>query len=228
MLVGIGADLIALDGSVTTLVDNPCNYGYGTTSFTTVNKDYGVFAGGDQKCYLLKYDKLITSINSTNNKQLIAPDPNFTNCFVRMNDNGGIIRDKDRHLLYLTIDSGSGINTYSLLINPGSEILSSTVINFFSPIDDHQEILNISFENSSIHYGYLYLIDVSDHINIIFTKITNHLMNNFVLLHNDLGVFVDDGQTARFLDTTLKFTKIGDATNFQSINHNLCLLTTKT
>lgn len=224
---GLGADLIALDGSVTTLVDNPYNYGYGTTSFTAINKDYGVFVGGDQKYYLLKSDKLITNINSTNNKQLIAPNPNFTNCFVRINDNGGIIHDKDGHLLYLTIDSSGGVNTYPLLINPGSEILSSTTINFFTPINDHQGILNINFENSSIHYGYPYLIDVSNPTNIIFTKITNHLMNNFVLFHNDLGVFIDDDQTAWFLDTTLKFTKIGDATNFQSINHNLGLLTTK-
>ncbi|WP_342275873.1 hypothetical protein [Spiroplasma endosymbiont of Nebria brevicollis] len=226
--MGVGADLIADDGSVSALVDNPYNYGYGVTSFTAINKDYGVFVGGDQKCYLLKYDKQITNINDTGGKQIIAPNPNIAKCFVKLNDKSGIIRDKDGHLLYVTIDNSGGISTYPLIINPGSEPLSSTTINFFTPINHDQGILNISFENSSNNYGYPYLIDATDPVNITFTKITNHLMNNFVLLHNNLGVFIDDDQTAWFLDNTLKFTEIGSATNFQTINNDLGLLTTNT
>ncbi|WP_375316917.1 hypothetical protein [Spiroplasma endosymbiont of Virgichneumon dumeticola] len=226
--MGIGADLITDNGLVSTLVDNPYNYGYGVTSFTAINKDYGVFVGGDQKCYLLKIDKQITSINYTAGKQIIAPNPNIAKCFVKLNNNGGIIRDKDGHLSYLTIDNSGGISTYPLIINPGSESLSSTTTNFFTPINHNQGILNISFENSSNNYGHPYLIDATDPMNIIFTEITNHLMNNFVLLHNNLGVFIDDVQTAWFFDNNLKFTEIGTATNFQAINDDLGFLTTNT
>ncbi|WP_339043244.1 hypothetical protein [Spiroplasma endosymbiont of Apeira syringaria] len=118
----IGADLINTDGKVTNLV-TPYHYGKGKTSFTTINATFGVFVGGDQNSYILKVDGNIKPIN------INVPNPILLNSFVAINDNGGIIRDVNGQLFYLTIDDNGNATTKPLIIN--KEPLFSTTTVFF-------------------------------------------------------------------------------------------------
>ncbi|WP_425380812.1 hypothetical protein [Spiroplasma endosymbiont of Polydrusus pterygomalis] len=100
----IGADLIEPSGKVTTLV-LPYHFGTGKTSFTAINDTFGVLVAGNQNYYILKADGNIKQIITNSGKPLVAPNPILLNGFVSINDNGGIIRDNNGQLFYLTIDS---------------------------------------------------------------------------------------------------------------------------
>ncbi|WP_342217812.1 hypothetical protein [Spiroplasma endosymbiont of Amphimallon solstitiale] len=215
----IGADLINTDGKVTNLVI-PYHYGKGKTSFTTINATFGVFVGGDQNSYILKVDGNIKPIN------INVPNPILLNSFVAINDNGGIIRDVNGQLFYLTIDDNGNATTKPLIIN--KEPLFSTTTVFFSKTGNNQGILNVNLKNSSKFFGQPYHLSITDSNDIKLTKINEHYMNNFILLHDGLGVFIDEQEIGYFVNELGTFTKIGYCANFQRINDNLGFINKKT
>lgn len=217
----IGADLINNSGKVTHLV-SPYQFGKGKTSFTAINADFGIFVGGNQHCYLLKIDGTITEI-FVNSQPLIAPNPIFLNAFVSINNNGGIIRNINGQLFYLTIDSNSKIATTALTIDKQTPLFSTTNI-FFSKTNNNQGILNINLENNSKFFGQPYNLDVTDTNNIKLTKINEHYMREFILLHPGLGIFIDEQQISYFVNDKFAFTKIGFCTNFQKIDDHLGII----
>lgn len=218
----IGADLIDVSGKVTNLVP-PYRYGKGKTSFTTINNNFGVFVGSNQHCYILKNDGKITPIMINDTKPLIAPNPILLNCFVGINDNGGIIRDNNGQLFLLTIDGNGNPKTTPLTTDKMIPIFSTTT-NFFSKTNNNKGILNVNIENSSKFFGQPYTLDVTNPNDIKVMKINDHYMNNFIALNNKLGVFIDEQQIGYFVNDLLTFTKIGFCINFQKINDNLGII----
>lgn len=223
----IGADLIKPSGEVTTLVV-PYQFGTGKTSFTAINDSFGVFVGGNQNYYILKADGSIKQIIINDVKPLVAPNPILLNGFVRINDNGGIIRDNNGQLFYLTIDSNPNPTITPLLATDKTTPLFSTTINFFTKTTNNQGILNVSIKNSSKFFGQPYYLDASDTNDIKLTKINEHYMNNFILLHTGLAIFIDEQQIGYFVDEHFTFTKIGLCINFQKINDNLGIIDNNT
>lgn len=221
----IGADLINTNGEVTNLVA-PYHYGKNKTSFTAINSTFGVFVGGDQNSYILKIDGSIKPIN-INSKPLIAPNPILLNSFVAINNNGGIIRDFNGQLFYLTID-GNGNATTKPLITDKITPLFSTTTNFFCKTNNNQGILNVNLKNNSKFFGQPYSLNITDNNDIKLTKINEHYMNNFILLHDGLGVFIDEQKIGYFLNELFTFTKIGSCANFQRINDNLGFIANNT
>ncbi|WP_286640743.1 hypothetical protein [Spiroplasma ixodetis] len=215
----IGADLINTDGKITNLV-TPYHYGKGKTSFTTINATFGVFVGGDQNSYILKVDGNIKPIN------INVPNPILLNSFVAINDNGGIIRDVNGQLFYLTIDDNGNATTKPLIIN--KEPLFSTTTVFFSKTVNNQGILNVNLKNSSKFFGQPYHLSITDSNDIKLTKINEHYMNNFILLNDGLGVFIDEQEIGYFVNELSTFTKIGYCANFQRINDNLGFINNNT
>ncbi|WP_425380811.1 hypothetical protein [Spiroplasma endosymbiont of Polydrusus pterygomalis] len=53
-------------------------------------------------------------------------------------------------------------------------------------------------------------------------------MNNFILLHDGLGIFIDEQQIGYFVDEHFTFTKVGWCINFQKINDNLGIIDNNT
>lgn len=217
----IGADLISPNGKVTNLVA-PYTYGKGKTSFTAINDTFGIFVGGNQHYYLLKNDGTITAI-TINNKPFIAPNPILLSYFVPISNNSGIIRNINGQLFYLIIDNNGNTTIVKLTIDKTTPLFSTT-INFFSKTNNNQGILNVNIENSSKLFGQPYYLDVTTSNDIKFTKINEHYLNNFILLHHGLGIFIDEQQLAYFVDDAFTFTKIGSAINFQKINDNLGII----
>ncbi len=223
----IGADLIEPSGKVTTLV-LPYHFGTGKTSFTAINDTFGVFVAGNQNYYLLKSDGNIKQIITNSGKPLIAPNPILLNGFVSSNDNGGIIRDNNGQLFYLTIDSNPNPTIIPLLASDKTTPLFSTTTNFFTKTSDNKGILNISIKNGSKFFGKPYYLDVSDTNDIKLTKINEHYMNNFILFHDGLGIFIDEQEIGYFVDQHFTFTKVGWCINFQKINNNLGIIDNNT
>lgn len=223
----IGADLIEPSGKVTTLVP-PYHFGTGKTSFTAINDTFGVFVAGNQNYYLLKADGNIKKIITNSGKPLVAPNPILLTGFVSINDNGGIIRDNNGQLFYLTIDSNPNPIITPLLANDKTTPLFSTTTNFFTKTSNNKGILNISIKNGSKFFGEPYYLDISDTNDIKLTKINEHYMNNFILLHDGLGIFIDGQQIGYFVDEYFTFTKVGCCINFQKINDNFGIIDNNT
>lgn len=223
----IGADLIKPTGEVTSLV-LPYQFGKGKTSFTAINDTFGVFVGGDQNYYILKSDGNIKAIIDNNEKRLMAPNPILLNGFVSINDNGGIIRDNNGQLFYLTIDSNANSTIIPLLAKDKITPLFSTTINFFTKTKNDSGILNVSIKNSSKFFGQPYYLAINTPNDIKLTKINEHYLNNFILLHTGLGIFIDDQEIGYFVDEDFTFTKIGLCINFQKINDNLGIIDNNT